>query len=597
MQSKHSVQSTDLHHNAVNRLLDEIYTATISGTAELELPQLARWSGIPVETLNDWGKQLVESKLDYDLEAEEFGTMIERYRKIDQIVDPGLRTWKLQSLARKYKRPLCYLTDAYNKALINQQPVQPLTVAEFKALHDQEVNWLVPGWIPESTTLLLHADGGVGKTLFAYQLMECVLYGKPWNGYPVKHGKVLLVQTDEPTIVTNERIDIRGIRDDAPLKILSDWQVEGLSRLEKHIEGDRPSLVIVDSLTTINRNSIFSENDTEYARPLLELAAIANKYGCVVIIIHHSNAEGGSRGTRAIYNSVSEVWGMSLGQSPSDRLMRVQKTRLGRPPGRYKFQFDDDDFSFTYLGEDMGDDGQASEIAATHEDRIRLWLYEDDQRERRWSTQEISEYLGIAKHSARKACYELWAKGLIRRVRPKGERAWFYFAGSNRELESVNTSSCDPSDRSDRQEVIALNAIQGSALMPSDRSDRQNSGNFTNANGNLGDHFDHLALKPSEGKTESAITCRDHLSDREGVIENDDRSSDRKTEKVEVHTSFEKDEVITVFSDRGWERGSYIKTALGPYPSLLTGREEPCHWVRVRKSKRLAANSDIRRVE
>jgi hypothetical protein len=65
----------------------------------------------------------------------------------------------------------------------------------------------------------------------------------------------------------------------------------------------------------------------------------------------------------------------------------------------------------------------------------------------------------------------------------------------------------------------------------------------------------------------------------------------------EVHSSFEKDEPIQVFTDRGWEKGIYLRTAFGPYPSLVSSKEEPCHWVRVRKTKCLAANSDIRRME
>lgn len=173
-------------------------------------------------------------------------------------------------------------------------------------------------------------------------------------------------------------MDIRGIDDDAPLAIQTEWQVEQMAALETHIETTKPVFVIVDSLTAINRSCIFSENDTEYARPILQLAAIANKHHCTILIIHHSNADGNSRGTRAIHNSVSEVWGLSVGDG-SNRLLRVQKTRLGRPPGRYKFSFDESDFSFRYLGEDLGE-ATDLDLAATQEERVRLWLSSEERR-------------------------------------------------------------------------------------------------------------------------------------------------------------------------------------------------------------------------
>ncbi|MBW4471028.1 MAG: AAA family ATPase [Stenomitos rutilans HA7619-LM2] len=451
--------TTDLRRNALNELLQEIYDATVTGTPELELPQIARWSGVPLETLEDIGKRLVEKKLNHDIDADQFNEMLSRYRKIDQIEDAGLRAWKLQGLARRYKRPVQHLTEAYSKALVNQCAVKPLTPKEFRALHEAEVDWLVKGWIPTGTMLLLHADGGVGKTLFSYELMECVLTGKPWNGYPVKQGKVLLVQTDEPTLVTHERIDIRGIDDEAPLSLLTDWQIEAMARLETFVKETRPELLIVDSLTSINRSCVFSENDTEYARPLLELARLGNTYGCTVIIIHHSNAEGNSRGTRAIYNSVSEVWGLSKGEQLNDRLLRVQKTRLGRPPGRYRFRFDDEDFTFAYQGEDYGPDhADQSDTEATNEKRIQLWLNEGDRPGTPFTAQEVSEFLGLAYDTTRRSLYELWAKGLVKRSRLQGQKQYTYFTSGL--LRDVTTDQLiapsKPSDQLCKPDAITV---------------------------------------------------------------------------------------------------------------------------------------------
>jgi KaiC/GvpD/RAD55 family RecA-like ATPase len=408
-------------------LEDEIYNAvTTSPYPRLELAKIARWNGVSPEVMENTAQSVIQRRTGQDLEQVEFHQVVKAVQRLElEEPDQGMREWKLQGLARRLRRTPRQIMDAYNKALCTQQPVKPLSIKEFRELAARETEWLIQGWIPQGSCVLLHGEGGAGKTLMVYELVESVLSGKPWNGYQTRQGGVLLVQVDEPSQVTAERMDVRGIQDDSPLYILPDWQVEAMARLENYIEETKPALVVIDSLTAINRNCVFSENDTEYARPVLQLTNIADRHGCAVVIIHHSNAEGNSRGTRAIYNSVSEVWGLSA-PSFTERLVRVQKTRMGRPPGRYKFEFDDEEFSFNYLGEDS-EDGEEN---ANQEERVRLWLSEDAQKGVRFTSLEISEYLNLTRHCARRASYELWSKGLIKRVRPKGERFFLYYSPS-----------------------------------------------------------------------------------------------------------------------------------------------------------------------
>lgn len=424
-----------LEENARLHLEEEILKAvTTSPHPRLELAKIARWNGVSPEVLENTAQVIVKRRTGHDLEEIEFNQVVQAVQRLEiGEPDQGMREWKLQALARRLRRTPRQLMEAYNKALCTQKPVKPLSIKEFRELAAKETQWTIQGWIPCGSCVLLHAEGGTGKTLFTYELVESVLTGKNWNGYKVQKGRVLLVQVDEPSQVTAERMDIRAIGDDLPLAILPDWQVEGMARLEAYISEMKPAFVVIDSLTAINRNCVFSENDTEYARPVLQLTQIADRHGCAVVIIHHSNAEGNSRGTRAIFNSVSEVWGMSA-PSPTERLLRVQKTRLGRPPGRYKFEFEEEDFSFKYLGEDI----EEGEESANQENRVKLWLSEDLQKGIRFTSLEVSEHLNIAKHGARRACYELWSKGLIKRVRPKGERFYLYY------------SSGDPSDQCDQ---------------------------------------------------------------------------------------------------------------------------------------------------
>jgi archaellum biogenesis ATPase FlaH len=462
-----------LQAQAEAELQKDILAAALKNQApEAALARVAKYHGLPLNVVQDVASSLLQAR-GIDMEAEEFSQAIAEVKRIEETIeDQGLREWKLQSLARKWKRSPSQLRACYEKALINQAALQPLSVSEFKERHDTDLEWLIPGWIPRSTTLLLHADGGVGKTLFAYQVMECVLKGIPWNGYHVNTGKCLLVQCDEPGIVTAERIEIRGIDNDAPLRILSNWQAENLPRLAQYIEQERPDLIIIDSLTTINKACTFSENDTEYARPLLHLRDLANDYGATVIIIHHSNAGGSARGTRAIHNSVSEVWSFRRGDTLNDRTLRVEKTRLGRPPGDYRFQFNDTDFTFYYLGEGSED----GDNDAPTEERVRLYLSEHPGTP--YASEELAEVLSIAKNTARKVARELWAKGLCKRQRPASQRFYSYYVES-----STWAAQSDPSDPGentpDHLRITCSNPDTARDRPPSDPSDPTDRENFT----------------------------------------------------------------------------------------------------------------------
>ena len=419
--------------NRDRQLLDDTLGVVVGAKfKDAALAQIASAHMLPLDIVRAIANDLLQTSTGENLDDEEFNAAVKQVKWIEEnITDEGLRLWKLQALAKRYHRTCAQLTEAYTKALINQRPIEPLSIKEFRKKHRTRTKWLIPGWIPASTTLLIHGDGGAGKSLFTYQIFEAVVNTGTWNGYPIDVGPGLLVQTDEPGRVTAERMDIRAIPDNSPMDILSDWTASGLPQLAKYIEIQMPKLVVIDSLSTINKDSICSEKDTEYARPLLHLRDIAERFNTAVIVIHHSNASGGVRGTTAIKNSVSEVRAFK-NESPHRLVLLVEKTRLGNPPGKYAFEFDDSDFTFHLLG-DQTSDGEI-ENNAGQEERIRLWLNEDDRVGIPWSTTEIAEFVAIPENSCRRVVRELWATGRISRDRFNGNRYYSYYAGQLRDF-------------------------------------------------------------------------------------------------------------------------------------------------------------------
>jgi archaellum biogenesis ATPase FlaH len=294
-----------LREKAERELEQDILSAVSNSRfSQVSLAQIARYNSIPIDVVEAIAQQLSSDYLGRDLERLEFESISKQIQKIEaEEEDPGIRDWKLTRLAKRHGTNRRSMMECYNKSLASASMVKAKPIGQFLDEHLQdEIAYLLHGWIPQGITLMLHGDGGAGKTLLAYKLMAAVLKGQAWNGYQCSQSHTLLVQVDEPEIITAERIDIRGIPRSAPLHVLSDWQVEQMISLDlEAAKMPRNSLIIIDSITAINRNCYFSENDTEYARPILQIRDIARKDGHTVILIHHSNADGNARGTRAIH--------------------------------------------------------------------------------------------------------------------------------------------------------------------------------------------------------------------------------------------------------------------------------------------------------
>lgn len=514
---------TDLEYNAQIQLEAEVLRAIVkSKYLKKDLAQIARWNEVSYERIEEIAQKLAAEQ-GLDLEQCEFNGMIAEVQTAEKIADQGYREWKIQAIARKYRRTRKELMEAYNKALVRQTPIVPLSIADLKAINKVQASWLIQGWFPAGVAILLHALGGTGKTLLMYEVAAAIAKGQKWNDYPTQQGEVLILQSDEPPHVTQDRLEVLGVTPEDPLRVFPAWQVENMPQLESYLQnranaGSPVRLLLVDSITAINRNTAISENDVEYARPVSALADLAAKFGCCLVLIHHSNGFGDSRGTKALHNAVSEVWSLILNnEQTGERVLRVQKTRVGRPPGRYKFDFNPSTNTFTYTGEDGEDEG----ATATHAKRVELWLSETERRGTPYEVEELSEYLAIPKSSARRAVAELWERGIINRDRRKKDNhsRFLYWTGELKpEFQCDQSGQCDQSMRS---------AITSQNPLPEqcDQCDRQNDDFFTIATVKKSEKNEVPRSHCSESGFQSDHQC-DHppnQCDHIDLIDNGDR--------------------------------------------------------------------------
>ncbi|WP_138504058.1 DnaB-like helicase N-terminal domain-containing protein [Nostoc sp. PA-18-2419] len=371
---------------------------------------------------------------------------------------PSLRLLKLKRLADDHRLSMGFLEHFYLKTLI-AQCTKLLTYEELKELAGSTVReWLLNGLIPQSTTILLASDGGVGKTKFAYAIGKILIQGTQFGPF-VTTGKrkILYYQGDESPGDMLQALDSLGYSEQdigESVRVRFGWSAENMPTLIQDLKEFQPELVFIDSLSTANRFSIYRESEMEYARPILEMTGLATQYKTTFVIIHHTNKEGGVRGTTAIRNAVSEVWTLTKDNketaTPYDRILEIDKSRSRSSSKKYRMYFNPDDLSFTFLGEEgdeLGGPGQSAK-----ESTLQLLA---DNRNIKFTSEEIAHRLGLSKAYARRYLGELSADGMVSVKRQPGKANAYFLAfkeGSPKDHPSDHLTSHSQSvDRNELQ--------------------------------------------------------------------------------------------------------------------------------------------------
>ncbi|MCC5597964.1 DnaB-like helicase N-terminal domain-containing protein [Nostoc favosum] len=343
---------------------------------------------------------------------------------------PSLRLIKLRLMAKKHKEQIEFLERVYMRSLTDQCS-ELLTYQELKELAGSTVReWLQNGLIPKHTTILLSSDGGIGKTKYAYGLGKFLIQGKQFGPFHVTGEKrrILYYQGDESPGDMMQALESLGYSENdigKYVKVRIGWSAENMAALLEDLKEFQPDLVVIDSLSTANRHSIYREGEMEYARPILEMAGLANEYKTTFLLIHHNNKIGEVRGTTAIRNSVSEVWKLSKDNSntatPHDRIFEIDKSRSRSSGKKYRLMFNPEDLSFTFLGE------EGAELSGpNHSAKEATLELLASHRNINFTSEEIAHRLNISKPYARRYLTELASDGLVSVNRPPG-KAYTYF--------------------------------------------------------------------------------------------------------------------------------------------------------------------------
>ena len=232
------------------------------------------------------------------------------------------------------------------------ESIDALTIAS----SDKARDWLIAGIVPLGSVTLLAAAGGTGKTTLVYNWALHVALGSPWSGRRCIQGKSLLISADEPLTDTAEKLSVIGYQDaglqPGDISFWETWRFSNMQQLEDYIRKERPTLVMIDSLTACLAGMNVDLAKSSAGDAIYGLRDMANAYRCSIVILHHLNKSGGLRDSTSFVDNVSEVVKLTRAEGnfdPNEFTLEWLKSRSGLT-GKHSLQRDPLNYGWRYAG-------------------------------------------------------------------------------------------------------------------------------------------------------------------------------------------------------------------------------------------------------
>lgn len=186
-------------------------------------------------------------------------------------------------------------------------------LSDFLVQPENELAWLVEGWMPMAGTSTAIAKPKVGKSTFARNLSLAIATGSEFLGRTTEQGAVIYLALEESNRRVREQFRRIGCKGDEPIYVHTGPAPSNLfDELHKAIDVIQPKLVVIDPLfraIRVQDSSAYAEMTTAF-NPILRLA---QSTGCHVLVLHHASkmatdATNAALGSTAITGSVDSIF-------------------------------------------------------------------------------------------------------------------------------------------------------------------------------------------------------------------------------------------------------------------------------------------------
>ncbi len=310
----------------------------------------------------------------------------------------------------------------------NHQPIEHMVEpARMGGEEGGKTCWVIRNFLAEGSCVFLAAEAGSGKSTLIYSAAEAIQEGNDFLGQlPVKRGKVLVIQGDEPP--RDAQSKFRRMELNASFDITYLDEFLNLEWFRRQLQSKRYLAVFIDSATSVLATNNLEVTDLAFSRKLYEMGRISAESGVAVMITGHLNKPSENHirkvvtkhdisGVATINAAVSDIWGMLRDPNPcwDAQFNLVCLGKRNCKEGTI-WQLEGSDEDYSWVLKEIGDGGLLPKARILLEEKIiehfRLHLQP-------LSLKEIASQLDTEYEYTRRCCTELFDEGRLNRQTEK----------------------------------------------------------------------------------------------------------------------------------------------------------------------------------
>ena len=173
-----------------------------------------------------------------------------------------------------------------------------LKIVKLSEVKLQKVNWLWYPYIPFGKISIIQGDPGEGKTTLALRLAAACSTGQAFPGMEIAEPFNVIYQTAEDGLgdTIKPRLMEAGADQDRVLNIVEDTSSLTLldERIEAAIQQTGAKLMILDPIQGYLGGKIDMNRANEIRSVLKNVAAVAERTGCAIVLVGHLNKAAGA---------------------------------------------------------------------------------------------------------------------------------------------------------------------------------------------------------------------------------------------------------------------------------------------------------------
>lgn len=183
-------------------------------------------------------------------------------------------------------------------------------ITYYNAVSSKEVDWLWYPYIPYGKITILQGDPGEGKSTMMMQLAALITTGKAMpdgSGDKIPGNVIYQAAEDGIEDTIKPRLEAAGA-DCSRIAFLEQPDEEPIllndTRLAQAIEGTQAKLLVIDPLQAYLRMDSEMQRTNSVRSVLTNLAKVAERTGCAVVLIGHMNKRNRTKG---IYRGLGSI--------------------------------------------------------------------------------------------------------------------------------------------------------------------------------------------------------------------------------------------------------------------------------------------------